>query len=119
MLQEIKNPDGRIVSKLKEPITIELMDKMEMGADNSFVYRFALPGQTSILGHHTCQYLEFEADLKDPESGLTTPMKRYYHPMSKVDDQGIIDLLIKVYLRNMQFPQGGAFTQFIDTMQEG
>ena len=46
-------------------------------------------------------------------------MKRYYHPMSKVNDQGIIDLLIKVYLRDFKFPLGGTFTQFIDTMQEG
>jgi len=39
--------------------------------------------------------------------------------MSKVNDEGIIDLLIKVYLRSFKFPKGGAFTQFIDTMQEG
>jgi hypothetical protein len=52
-LKEIKNPDGRIVQKLEEPITIELMDKMEMGSD-TFVYRFALPGRESCLGHHTC-----------------------------------------------------------------
>ena len=46
-------------------------------------------------------------------------MTRYYHPMSKVDDSGMLDLLIRVYLRNFKFPQGGAFTQFVDTMQEG
>ena len=105
-LTEIKNPtDGRIISKLEKPITIELMDKMELGGD-SFVYRFAIPGRDSCLGHQTCQYLEFEADV---ENG-TKQMTRYYHPMSKVNDSGILDLLIKVYLRNFKFPQGGAFT---------
>lgn len=87
---------------------------MELGGD-SFVYRFAIPGRDSCLGHQTCQYLEFEADV---ENG-TKQMTRYYHPMSKVNDSGILDLLIKVYLRNFKFPQGGAFTQFIDTMAEG
>lgn len=62
-LTEFKNPaDGRIISKLDNPITIELMDKMELGGD-SFVYRFAIPGRDSCLGHQTCQYLEFEADV--------------------------------------------------------
>jgi len=36
--------DGRFLRKLKQPITLELMDKMEMGVGNSFIYRFALPG---------------------------------------------------------------------------
>lgn len=40
------------------------MDKMELGND-SFIYRFALPGWDSCLGHQTCQYLEFEADIYD------------------------------------------------------
>lgn len=46
-------------------------------------------------------------------------MKRYYHPMSKVTDQGIVDFLIRVYIKNMQHPQGGEFTQYVDTMKEG
>lgn len=46
-------------------------------------------------------------------------MRRYYHPMSKVSDEGILDLLVRVYLRSMQHPQGGTFTQFIDTLEEG
>jgi ferredoxin-NADP reductase len=39
--------------------------------------------------------------------------------MSKVTDQGIVDLLIRVYGKNMQYPKGGEFTQFVDTMKEG
>ena len=62
------------------------MEKLEMGCDNSFVYRFALPGQFSVLGHKTCQYLEFEASIKNKETGEAEQMTRYYHPMSKVDD---------------------------------
>ena len=87
-------------------------------SNDTFIYRFALPGRESVLGHYTCQYLEFEADLQGEKGQPPVVMKRYYHPMSKVDDQGVLDLLIKVYLKNMKFPQGGTFTQFIDTMQE-
>jgi hypothetical protein len=43
------------------------MEKLEMGCDNSFVYRFALPGRFSVLGHKTCQYLEFEAKIKSKD----------------------------------------------------
>ena len=117
-IKEVKNEsDGRLVSQLDPPILIELMDKQELSND-TFIYRFALPGRHSVLGHKTCQYLEFEADVKT-EDKSTVKMKRYYHPMSKVDDEGVLDLLIKVYLRNMQYPKGGSFTQFMDTMQEG
>ena len=72
-------------------------------SNDTFIYRFALPGRHSVLGHKTCQYLEFEADVKtdDEESKGTVKMNRYYHPMSKVEDEGVLDLLIKVYLRNM------------------
>ena len=34
-------------------------------------------------------------------------------------DEGYVDLLIKVYLRNFQHQQGGVFTQFVDKMKVG
>ena len=39
--------------------------------------------------------------------------------MSKVIDDGYVDLLIKVYLRNFKFPTGGLFSQHLDRMREG
>jgi NAD(P)H-flavin reductase len=51
-----------MLKKLEKPINMELMERMEISND-TFVYRFAVPGRESILGHHTCQYLEFEADV--------------------------------------------------------
>jgi hypothetical protein len=93
------NPDGRVINKLKEPIVVTLIGKEELATD-TFAYRFALPDQTKTLGHETCQYLEFEAELLNKETGKTEIHTRYYHPMSKVIDSGYLDLLIKVYLRN-------------------
>ena len=62
------NPDGRLVQKLKEPITIELMGRDELATD-TFCYRFALPDRNKSLGHDTCEYLEFEVELKNKETG--------------------------------------------------
>jgi len=61
--EKLNEAEGRYVNKLKTPIKLELMDKMEMGVGNSFIYRFALPGRDRCLGHHTCQYLEFSANI--------------------------------------------------------
>lgn len=82
---------------------ITLVGKEELATD-TFVYRFALPDQKRILGHDTCQYLEFEADIMNKETGAKERLTRFYHPLSKVDDCGYVDLLIKVYLRNFKHP---------------
>ena len=39
--------------------------------------------------------------------------------MSKVTDQGIVDLLVRIYSKNMQYPKGGEFSQYMDHMKEG
>ena len=89
-----------------------MIDKEELATD-TFVYRFALPEEDKTLGHLTCEYLQFEATLGGQK------LQRYYHPLSKVTDTGYVDLLIKVYLRNMEFQQGGLFTQHVDKMKVG
>jgi NAD(P)H-flavin reductase len=62
-------PQGnRHIQKLKEPIEITLVGKDELATD-TFVYRFALPDEKKTLGHHTCQYLEFEAEILNKETG--------------------------------------------------
>jgi NAD(P)H-flavin reductase len=94
------------------------MGKEELATD-TYVYRFALPDPAKTLGHATCQYLEFEAEVVNRETRQKEIHKRYYHPMSKVIDNGYVDLLIKVYLRNFKHPTGGLFSQYIDGMREG
>ena len=98
---------------MQEPLEITLVGKDELATD-TFVYRFALPDEARTLGHDTCQYLEFEAEIMNKETGKKEKHTRFYHPLSKVIDNGYVDLLIKVYLRNFKHPTGGLFTQFID-----
>ena len=56
------------MNKLKEPISITLLGRQELTTD-TFVYRFALPSPQDTLGHDTCQYLEFEADILNKDTG--------------------------------------------------
>ena len=105
----VQNPDGRLIQKLEDPIQISLLDKEELATD-TYVYRFSLPDQSKLLGHETCQYLEFEADVMNRETRQREKHTRYYHPMSKVSDRGYVDLLIKVYIRNFKHPTGGLFS---------
>ena len=74
------------------------------------MYRFQLPDPQSTLGHATCQYLEFEAEIHNKETRQKEKYLRYYHPMSKVTDAGYVDLMIKIYMRNFKHPTGGLFT---------
>lgn len=92
------------------------MGKEELATD-TFVYRFALPDEARTLGHETCQYLEFAAEINN--GGVKERHTRFYHPLSKVNDAGYLDLLVKVYLRNFKHPQGGLFTQYMDRIQPG
>ena len=60
--------------------------KEELAID-AFVYRFALPDTSKILGHKTCEYLQFEAEITNKDELKTKEIhQRFYHPMSKVTD---------------------------------
>ena len=62
-------PNGnRHIQKLNKPIDITLVGRDELATD-TFVYRFALPEEAKTVGHHTCQYLEFEADILNKDTG--------------------------------------------------
>lgn len=52
--EEVNPHDNRSITKLQKPIPLELMDKMDIGVGNSYIYRFALPGRERCLGHYTC-----------------------------------------------------------------
>ena len=57
----------------------------------------------------TCEYLLFE--IEDEGESL----KRFYHPMSSPfgKDENYIDILVKVYQRDLKYPKGGKFTQIL------
>ena len=46
-------------------------------------------------------------------------MERKYTPISKVDQKGSVDLLIKVYRPNERFPSGGKLSSFMEKLVPG
>lgn len=46
---------------------------------------------------------------------------RPYTPISSDDDKGFVELLVKVYFRNVdpKYPDGGKMTQYLDEMNIG
>jgi len=46
-------------------------------------------------------------------------VQRSYTPISSDDDLGYVDLIIKVYFPNEQFPEGGQMTQHMESLKIG
>lgn len=46
---------------------------------------------------------------------------RAYTPVSSDDDQGFVDLIIKIYFKNVHpsYPEGGKMTQYLENMKIG
>ncbi|CAH1176258.1 unnamed protein product [Phaedon cochleariae] len=78
-------------------------------------YRFALPEKDMALGLPIGQHIQLSARLGEDL------VIRSYTPVSSDDDKGYIDLVIKVYFRNVhpKFPDGGKMTQHIESLKIG
>lgn len=46
---------------------------------------------------------------------------RPYTPVSSDDDKGYVDLMVKIYFKNVhpKFPNGGKMTQYLEKMEIG
>ena len=77
---------------------------------DSYIFRFLLPEQESILGFNTCQYLALEADINNPETSKSETIKRYYHPLSQHDDKGFVDFMINLYPKDNKQNKNCIFT---------
>uniref|UniRef100_A0A3Q3XMS2 NADH-cytochrome b5 reductase n=1 Tax=Mola mola TaxID=94237 RepID=A0A3Q3XMS2_MOLML len=109
--------------KKKLPITLQdpmvkyplrLVDKQEISHDTK-KFRFGLPSLTHILGLPVGQHVYLSAKVN---GGLVV---RAYTPVSSDEDQGFVDLVIKVYYKNSHpsYPEGGKMSQYLDNMAIG
>lgn len=107
----------------KKPITLEnptlkyplkLIDKEEISHDTRR-FRFALPSSQHILGLPVGQHIYATAQI----NGLL--VVRPYTPVSSDDDEGYMDLVIKVYFKNVhpKFPDGGKMSQYMESLSIG
>ncbi|KAJ1433659.1 cytochrome b5 reductase 2 [Ochromonadaceae sp. CCMP2298] len=79
-------------------------------------FRFALPTPDAVLGLPIGQHISLKyVDAEGKE------VQRSYTPVSSDDDLGIVEFVIKVYLKNVhpRFPDGGKMSQHMNGLRVG
>ncbi|XP_013382585.1 NADH-cytochrome b5 reductase 3 isoform X2 [Lingula anatina] len=109
--------------KKKAPVTLEnpevkyklkLIDK-EIISHDTRRFRFALPSPDHVLGLPVGQHIYLSARI---DGSLVI---RPYTPVSSDDDKGFMDLVVKVYFKDVhpKFPDGGKMSQYLENMAIG
>lgn len=95
-------------------VPLKLIDKVEISHDTRR-FRFALPSETHVLGLPIGQHIFLSAVIDN------APVIRSYTPVSSDDDVGYMDLVIKVYFKDVhpKFPEGGKMSQYLNNMNIG
>ncbi|KAJ8245719.1 hypothetical protein GJAV_G00273760 [Gymnothorax javanicus] len=113
----------RLFSSKKQAITLQdptvkyalrLIDK-EIISHDTRKFRFALPSPEHILGLPIGQHIYLSAKI---DGNLVV---RPYTPVSSDDDKGFVDLVIKIYYKNVhpKFPEGGKMSQYLEGLRIG
>jgi len=102
---------------LVEPNTkyaLKLIDRLEVSHDTRR-FRFELPSPQHVLGLPTGQHIYLTARI---DGQLIV---RPYTPTSSDEDEGYMDLVVKVYFKNVhpKFPDGGKMSQYLENMKIG
>ncbi|XP_078112275.1 NADH-cytochrome b5 reductase 2 [Sander vitreus] len=114
---------GGSAGQKKLPVTLQdtmvkyslpLIDKQEISHDTK-KFRFGLSSATHILGLPVGQHVYLSAKVNG------SLVVRAYTPVSSDEDQGYVDLVVKVYYKNCHpsFPEGGKMSQYLDNMAIG
>jgi cytochrome-b5 reductase len=99
-------------SSVKYPL--KLVEKINLSHDTR-LFRFELPSKNHILGLPTGQHIHLSANVNGQL------VVRPYTPVSSDDDLGHMDLVIKVYFKDVhpKFPDGGKMTQYVNDLAIG
>ncbi|ELK34980.1 NADH-cytochrome b5 reductase 1 [Myotis davidii] len=97
-----------------EKYLLRLLDKTTV-SHNTKRFRFALPTAQHILGLPVGKHVYLSARI---DGSLVI---RPYTPVTSDEDQGYVDLVIKVYLKGVhpKFPEGGKMSQYLDSLEIG
>nr|XP_019965084.1 PREDICTED: NADH-cytochrome b5 reductase 2-like [Paralichthys olivaceus] len=109
--------------KRQQPVTLQdpmvkyslpLVEKQEISHDTK-KFRFGLPSAAHILGLPVGQHVYLSAKVNG------SLVVRAYTPVTSDEDQGHVDLVVKVYYKNTHpsFPDGGKMSQQLDNMAVG
>lgn len=96
-------------------LQFKLAERFEISTD-SRIFRFELPDEQP-LGLALCHHLL----IKVTPPGQTSPAIRKYTPISKINDYGFFDLLVKVYFKETrpEYPAGGLVSQVLEGLKVG
>lgn len=94
--------------------SLPLIEKEDINHDTKR-FRFGLPSPSHVLGLPVGQHVYLSAKVNG------ALVVRAYTPVSSDEDQGFVDLVVKVYHRNTHpsFPEGGKMSQHLDAMNLG
>ncbi|GJQ74887.1 hypothetical protein Trydic_g21723 [Trypoxylus dichotomus] len=93
---------------------LPLIEKEEISHDTRR-FRFGLPTKDHILGLPIGQHIQLSAKINDEL------VIRSYTPVSSDDDRGFVDLVVKVYFKNVhpRFIDGGKMSQYLNNLKIG
>ncbi|KDR71724.1 hypothetical protein GALMADRAFT_229269 [Galerina marginata CBS 339.88] len=94
--------------RMKRWKSVELVDIREVSR-NTKVFRFALKDKGQELGLLSAQYVYVRLKRKGKvvDDGRGEWVQRAYTPLLERDMTGFVDLLVKIYSPNPEFPEGG------------
>uniref|UniRef100_A0A914EB15 NADH-cytochrome b5 reductase n=1 Tax=Acrobeloides nanus TaxID=290746 RepID=A0A914EB15_9BILA len=109
--------NGRAIIRTFEEskeLYLKLIEKIFINHDTR-IFRIALPSENHVLGLPIGQHIAIVAQI----NGDT--ISRKYTPISSDDDKGIMDLIIKVYFKDVhpEYPKGGKMTQYLESLNIG
>ena len=108
----LQGPESFFKVKLSEILPI---------SDNTKIFRFELPEESSCLGLPICQHLIFRSTIATKANPSGEVITRRYTPTSSINERGFFDVPIKIYYKNTspEYPDGGIFTQYLDSLRIG
>lgn len=91
---------------------LRLVDK-EIVSHDTRKFRFALPSPDHVLGLPIGQHIYLSARI---DGKLVV---RPYTPVSSDDDKGYVDLVVKIYFKDVhpKFPEGGKMSQYLESLR--
>ncbi|MBN3303678.1 NB5R3 reductase, partial [Amia calva] len=94
--------------------TLRLVDK-EIISHDTRKFRFELPSAEHVLGLPIGQHIYLSARI---DGSLVV---RPHTPVSSDDDKGFVDLVVKIYYKNVnpKFPEGGKMSQYMESLRTG
>jgi len=105
------------LTTLQDPNTkyaLKLIEREEVSHDTRR-FRFGLPSEKHVLGLPTGQHIYLTCRVNGQL------VVRPYTPTSSDEDHGFVDLVVKVYFKDVhpKFPDGGKMSQYLNDMKIG